>query len=197
MESINQQFNIGSSTSDNNVNDYDSENEYDSESGPRSSHSSKHDLSKTATTSLWKRKTTTSSSSTMNLKRKCGGEQNEKSNGNGNDTNNNNNRDRKKSSQRNTTNSNQTNTANGNSGGGNSGNNGNNKKLKLNEAATIMTDNEPTYCLCSQISYGSMILCDNKGCEIKWFHFNCVNLTTKPKGKWYCPPCRNGSENSR
>jgi len=35
-----------------------------------------------------------------------------------------------------------------------------------------------------------MILCDNKTCDIKWFHFNCVNLTTKPKGKWFCPMCR-------
>ena len=35
-----------------------------------------------------------------------------------------------------------------------------------------------------------MICCDNKACKIEWFHFNCVKLTTKPKGKWYCPNCR-------
>ncbi|EDV23924.1 uncharacterized protein TRIADDRAFT_50425 [Trichoplax adhaerens] len=49
--------------------------------------------------------------------------------------------------------------------------------------------NEPTYCLCHQVSYGEMIGCDNTECPIEWFHFQCVGLTTKPKGKWYCPKC--------
>lgn len=49
--------------------------------------------------------------------------------------------------------------------------------------------NEPTYCLCHQVSYGEMIGCDNMDCPIEWFHFACVGLTTKPKGKWYCPKC--------
>jgi len=26
-------------------------------------------------------------------------------------------------------------------------------------------------------------------CPIEWFHFQCVGLTSKPKGKWYCPQC--------
>ncbi len=52
---------------------------------------------------------------------------------------------------------------------------------------------EPTYCLCDQVSYGEMIGCDNDACTIEWFHFNCVGLTTKPKGKWYCPKCRGDS----
>ncbi|XP_072036439.1 inhibitor of growth protein 5-like [Amphiura filiformis] len=49
--------------------------------------------------------------------------------------------------------------------------------------------NEPTYCLCHQVSYGEMIGCDNPDCPIEWFHFACVGLTTKPKGKWFCPRC--------
>lgn len=49
--------------------------------------------------------------------------------------------------------------------------------------------NEPTYCLCHQVSYGEMIGCDNPDCPIEWFHFACVDLKTKPKGKWYCPKC--------
>jgi len=49
--------------------------------------------------------------------------------------------------------------------------------------------NEPTYCLCQQVSYGEMIGCDNVDCPIEWFHFGCMQLTTKPKGKWYCPKC--------
>lgn len=51
-------------------------------------------------------------------------------------------------------------------------------------------EDEETYCTCEQISYGQMICCDNKACKIEWFHFNCVKLTTKPKGKWFCPNCR-------
>ena len=49
---------------------------------------------------------------------------------------------------------------------------------------------EPTYCLCDQVSYGEMIGCDNDLCPIEWFHFTCVQLQSKPKGKWFCPRCR-------
>ena len=49
--------------------------------------------------------------------------------------------------------------------------------------------NEPTYCVCHQVSYGEMIGCDNVDCPVEWFHFACVGLSTKPKGKWYCPRC--------
>ncbi|XP_039251951.2 inhibitor of growth protein 1-like [Styela clava] len=48
---------------------------------------------------------------------------------------------------------------------------------------------EPTYCLCQQVSFGQMIGCDNMKCPIEWFHFSCVRLTHKPKGKWFCPDC--------
>lgn len=54
---------------------------------------------------------------------------------------------------------------------------------------------EPTYCLCDQISFGEMILCDNDLCPIEWFHFSCVGLATKPKGRWYCPNCRGDRPN--
>ncbi|XP_057297235.1 inhibitor of growth protein 3-like [Hydractinia symbiolongicarpus] len=49
--------------------------------------------------------------------------------------------------------------------------------------------NEPTYCLCNQVSYGEMVGCDNHSCPIEWFHYGCVGLTDAPKGKWYCPDC--------
>ncbi|XP_075145429.1 uncharacterized protein LOC142220279 [Haematobia irritans] len=54
---------------------------------------------------------------------------------------------------------------------------------------------EPTYCVCNQISFGEMILCDNDLCPIEWFHFSCVALVSKPKGKWYCPNCRGDRQN--
>ncbi|KAJ4721236.1 PHD finger protein ING [Melia azedarach] len=53
--------------------------------------------------------------------------------------------------------------------------------------------NEPTYCVCHQVSFGDMIACDNENCQGgEWFHYSCVGLTpeTRFKGKWYCPTCR-------
>ncbi|RWR93617.1 PHD finger protein ING2 [Cinnamomum micranthum f. kanehirae] len=38
--------------------------------------------------------------------------------------------------------------------------------------------NEPTYCVCNQVSFGDMIECDNVDCEGgEWFHYACVGLT--------------------
>lgn len=45
------------------------------------------------------------------------------------------------------------------------------------------------YCICKDISYGDMIMCDNSRCETQWFHFVCVGLNAAPKGKWFCPFC--------
>lgn len=52
---------------------------------------------------------------------------------------------------------------------------------------------EPTYCICGQVSFGDMIACDNENCEGgEWFHYQCVGLSSEPrvKGKWYCPSCK-------
>ncbi|XP_062518991.1 inhibitor of growth protein 1-like [Corticium candelabrum] len=57
--------------------------------------------------------------------------------------------------------------------------------------------NEPTYCLCDQVSFGEMIGCDNDECPIEWFHFQCVGLMSKPKGKWYCPQCSTEREKKK
>ncbi|XP_052076310.1 inhibitor of growth protein 1-like [Mytilus californianus] len=69
------------------------------------------------------------------------------------------------------------------------------RKAKKEQTPTSPIDppidpDEPTYCLCNQVSYGEMIGCDNDNCVIEWFHFNCVGLVNKPKGKWFCPNCR-------
>ncbi|KAI3647862.1 hypothetical protein MP228_008083 [Amoeboaphelidium protococcarum] len=50
--------------------------------------------------------------------------------------------------------------------------------------------NEPTYCICNKVSYGLMVGCDSPDCEVEWFHYECVGLTSPPVGKWYCPGCR-------
>ncbi|XP_054163693.1 inhibitor of growth protein 2-like [Oppia nitens] len=90
----------------------------------------------------------------------------------------------------------------------NTSNSSSNKKGKSNSNHTSSSSvenmfigepvdpNEPTYCLCSQVSYGEMICCDNAFCPIEWFHFPCVHLSHKPKGKWFCPKCRKGDKYS-
>ncbi|KAJ8940072.1 hypothetical protein NQ314_010906 [Rhamnusium bicolor] len=85
-------------------------------------------------------------------------------------------------------------------GSGSGGNNGNGAKAASGEVAEAVAavlpglagiahpsdvldmpvdPNEPTYCLCHQVSYGEMIGCDNPDCPIEWFHFACVGLTTE------------------
>ncbi len=50
--------------------------------------------------------------------------------------------------------------------------------------------NEPVYCVCQRVSFGEMVACDNPDCRIEWFHFACVGLQAKPKGKWFCADCK-------
>ncbi|KAI9569100.1 hypothetical protein HD554DRAFT_2190763 [Boletus coccyginus] len=52
---------------------------------------------------------------------------------------------------------------------------------------------EPRYCYCNQISFGTMIGCDNVGgCRLEWFHLGCTGLLEVPskKTKWYCRECK-------
>lgn len=73
------------------------------------------------------------------------------------------------------------------------------KREKTNERSpnnkVSVAPDEPVYCLCKQLSYGEMILCDNMQCAIQWFHFDCVNVQQNPKGKWFCPNCRGDRSN--
>ena len=61
----------------------------------------------------------------------------------------------------------------------------------------IANPNEPTYCLCQRVSFGEMVGCDDDDCPIEWFHFQCVGLSAKPKGRWLCPPCRRRDASKR
>lgn len=47
------------------------------------------------------------------------------------------------------------------------------------------------YLDCPSRSYSTLIsdLSLPFQCPIEWFHFACVGLTNKPKGKWFCPRC--------
>jgi len=53
------------------------------------------------------------------------------------------------------------------------------------------------WCLCKGGEKGRMIKCDNGDCPIEWFHFRCVKVTAKPKGKWHCPKCKPKLASSR
>lgn len=64
------------------------------------------------------------------------------------------------------------------------------KRKKIVDSSDSDSDVQPSYCICEDISYGNMVCCDNDLCPIEWFHFDCVLLSRKPKGKWYCPRCR-------
>ncbi|KAF1816500.1 hypothetical protein P152DRAFT_377843, partial [Eremomyces bilateralis CBS 781.70] len=50
---------------------------------------------------------------------------------------------------------------------------------------------EPRYCICNDVSWGTMIACENDDCEKEWFHLPCVGLEQIPprRIKWYCPDC--------
>ncbi|KAF5858523.1 hypothetical protein ETB97_004319 [Aspergillus alliaceus] len=52
--------------------------------------------------------------------------------------------------------------------------------------------NEPRYCLCGDVSFGTMICCESNDCDREWFHLDCVGLSEVPSrtAKWYCPECR-------
>lgn len=57
----------------------------------------------------------------------------------------------------------------------------------------LIDPTEPRYCTCGDVSWGTMIACDNEeNCEKEWFHLSCVGLDELPprRTKWYCPDCR-------
>jgi len=61
---------------------------------------------------------------------------------------------------------------------------------QLERLKTRLGLNPETYCLCKRGTFGEMVACDNDLCQGEWFHFECVQLSSKPKGYWYCPKCR-------
>ena len=50
------------------------------------------------------------------------------------------------------------------------------------------------FCVCSnKTKVSRMIACDSPDCPhipFEWFHFSCMKLRKVPKGKWFCPDCR-------
>ncbi|KAI8950916.1 hypothetical protein F4801DRAFT_547327 [Xylaria longipes] len=66
-------------------------------------------------------------------------------------------------------------------------------EVEVDDDGNLIDPNEPRYCLCNRVSFGTMIQCDNiDNCEKEWFHLECVGLSEIPARttKWYCPQCR-------
>ena len=55
--------------------------------------------------------------------------------------------------------------------------------------SVAIESNSPLFCVCHGVEREPMIACDNPGCPIEWYHFNCVGITEEPRGKWYCDNC--------
>ena len=61
---------------------------------------------------------------------------------------------------------------------------------ETNAAPTVIRK----YCLCQGEESGKMIGCDNPTCVGEWFHYECVGITRKPRGKWFCSDaCRSNA----
>ncbi|KAI0883517.1 uncharacterized protein GGS22DRAFT_31894 [Annulohypoxylon maeteangense] len=58
-------------------------------------------------------------------------------------------------------------------------------------------EDEKKYCTCRRKESGTMIACDNDACPYEWFHWKCVGLKSKPRGKWLCPECSGSSRGKR
>lgn len=64
---------------------------------------------------------------------------------------------------------------------------------EVDDEGNPIDPNEPRYCLCNRVSFGTMIQCDNvDNCKQEWFHLECVGMSDIPARttKWYCPDCR-------
>ena len=51
------------------------------------------------------------------------------------------------------------------------------------------SNNFETICTCGEIKESIIIKCFDLTCVIKTYHLNCLGLTSKPIGKWFCPYC--------
>lgn len=66
-------------------------------------------------------------------------------------------------------------------------------EVEVDDDGNVIDPEEPRYCLCNRVSFGTMIQCDNvDNCKQEWFHLECVGLSEIPARttKWYCPDCR-------
>ena len=49
-------------------------------------------------------------------------------------------------------------------------------------------DND-SWCYCKLPKGGDMVCFEGRGCNIKWFHLECLQMVELPHGRWVCPTC--------
>lgn len=54
------------------------------------------------------------------------------------------------------------------------------------DSSAVASSSNEVFCLCGGKDEGRMIACDNSNCAIEWYHYKCIDISRKPKGKWYC-----------
>lgn len=60
----------------------------------------------------------------------------------------------------------------------------------LSEDSPCWEERETDFCFCGKfIPDAPMIGCDGPSCDLQWYHFACVGVTSPPDGDWYCPTC--------
>ena len=67
------------------------------------------------------------------------------------------------------------------------------KSARQKSSDKVATAENEFWCLCGGPESGNMTdcggACDNPGCPIEWFHFECVGPVDAPSGKWLCTEC--------
>ena len=69
------------------------------------------------------------------------------------------------------------------------------KVIKRSKVQTILYKHlkKKTYCLCDQVAFGKMLLCDNESCKIGWFHFDCLKIEDSYNFEnifFFCDECK-------
>lgn len=70
--------------------------------------------------------------------------------------------------------------------------NNENKKLnsKIQELESAGSKPQKNiWCVCRRPAYGQMIGCNDINCRTNWFHMDCLGLSTRPEGDWFCDSC--------
>ncbi|CAB4001245.1 inhibitor of growth 4 [Paramuricea clavata] len=62
--------------------------------------------------------------------------------------------------------------------------------VRRKPALRSTTSSPKMCCVCRQGEFGKMIGCDNPICTVKWFHMECVGLSSAPDGDWICTICK-------
>ncbi|KAM0672847.1 chromatin remodeling protein [Ordospora colligata] len=46
------------------------------------------------------------------------------------------------------------------------------------------------YCKCNRPAFKSMIMCGSHECSNRWFHYECIGISSVPKTEWICSECK-------